>query len=48
MNKNISLREIVEELHITSKTAQLDLDELKSKNKIQRTDAAKGSFWEVI
>ena len=44
MNKNISIREIVEELHITSKTAQRDLDELKSKTKFNAQMPPKAVF----
>ncbi|MBR4532821.1 DeoR family transcriptional regulator [bacterium] len=47
-NNTISIRELAEQLNMTAKTIQRDLDKLKSQNLIRRIGPDKGGQWEVI
>lgn len=47
-NNAISIRELAEQLDLTTKTIQRDLDKLKSQNLIRRVGPDKGGYWEII
>ena len=47
-NNQISIRELAEQLQVTTKTIQRDLDKLKSQNIIRRICADKGGHWQII
>ena len=47
-NNAISIRELAEQLDVTTKTIQRDLDKLKSQNIIRRIGPDKGGHWEVV
>lgn len=47
-NNAISIRELAEQLDVTTKTIQRDLDKLKSQNIIRRSGQDKGGYWEVV
>ena len=47
-NNQISIRELAEQLQVTTKTIQRDLDKLKSQNIIRRIGADKGGYWQII
>ena len=47
-DNKISIRELAEQLQMTSKTIQRDLDKLKEKNVIRRVGPDKGGHWEIV
>ena len=47
-NNAISIRELAEQLNVTTKTIQRDLDKLKSQNLIRRVGPDKGGHWEIV
>ena len=47
-DNKISIRELAEQLQLTSKTIQRDLDKLKEKNIIRRVGPDKGGHWEIV
>lgn len=48
MNPGITIKELAEDIGISKKGVEWQINKLKQEGKIKRTGPAKGGYWEVI